>query len=208
MIITKFLHSCLLIENQGKTALIDPGNFTYEANALDLTTLPNLDYLLFTHEHPDHFYLPFVKEIVQKFPEAHIITNPSIVSILEKENIKATSEGNNDIKLDVVTHEKLWDKIPPPNAIFTIFNRLTHPGDAMSFTSSADILALPLQAPWGSTNQSVMKALAAQPKVIIPIHDWHWKDEFRTAMYDRLETFFNTQGISFKGLETGQTVTI
>ncbi len=206
MQISKHLHSCLLIEEQNTTILIDPGNYTYNAKALNLNQLTKLDFLLITHEHEDHFSLPFVKEILQKFPATTIITNPSIVAILKKENIQATNEAHAFIKIEVLTHEKIWDKEPLQNAVFTIFNRLTHPGDCMSFTTSAEILALPLQAPWGSTNQAVEKALQVKPKVIIPIHDWHWKDGVRVAMYQRLKEFFTPLGIDFKSMETGEVV--
>lgn len=208
MHITKYLHSCLLVEEQGKTMLIDPGNFTYNAHVFAVDKLEKLDYILITHEHEDHFYLPFVKEILQRFPDVTIITNPSIVAILEKEGITAASEENEDVKLDVIAHEKLWDKEPPQNAVFKIFGKLVHPGDSLHFTTTGDILALPLQAPWGSTTQAVEKALEMQPKVIIPIHDWHWKDEVREAMYDRLTGFFKEKEIEFKNVKTGETVEI
>jgi hypothetical protein len=208
MKISKYLHSCLLIEEQGTTILIDPGNYTVNEHALDLATVDKLDFLLLTHEHPDHFYLPFVKEIVSKFPKIQIITNPSIVTILQQEKIPATSTSNDIITVELTTHEKLWDKEPLPNAIFTVFNRLTHPGDAMSFGTSAQILALPLQAPWGSTNASVLKTLEVTPKVILPIHDWQWKDDFRKGMYQRLKEFFATKNIDFKAIETGEAVEV
>lgn len=206
MKITKYLHSCLLIEEQNKTILIDPGS--YSTPILDLATISNLDYLLFTHEHPDHFDIPFTKQLVEKFPDVKIVTNPSIVAILEKDRIQAASTGDNIVALEVLSHEKLWDKEPPQNAVFTIFGKLTHPGDCMQFTTTAEILALPLQAPWGSTNQAVIKALEVQPKVIIPIHDWHWKDEVRIQMYERLQGFFREKGIEFKVVKTGETIEI
>lgn len=206
MQISKHLHSCLLIEEQGKTILIDPGIFTYQEKALDITNLSKLDYLLFTHEHPDHMYIPFLKEIVEKFPDVKIITNHAIVRILEKENIKATHEGDAIVSLESVPHEKLWDTNPPENSLITVFNKLTTPGDSHHFETSADILALPIQAPWGATTDAVNLALKLKPKVIIPIHDWMWKDGFRQMMYQRLKEFFETKGIDFKALETNETI--
>lgn len=208
MKITKYLHSCLLVENEDKTILIDPGIFTAMAKALDVNSINRLDYLLFTHEHPDHMHLPLVHELVANFPDVKIITNPSIVEILKKENIKATAEGDETVQLDVVMHEQLWDKEPPQNAIYTVFGRLTHPGDAMSFTKSAEILALPVTAPWGSTSQAVNKALEVGPKTIIPIHDFMWKDDFRKNLYQRLHEFFKEKGIDFRSVETGEPIEV
>lgn len=208
MQISKHLHSCLLVKDQNQTILIDPGNFTYAAHALDLNNLNQLDYILITHEHADHFHLPLIKDLLHKFPNVKIISNPSVVTILQTENITASSEGNEVIEMETLTHEKLWDKEPPQNTIFKIFRKLTHPGDSLHFTTSSDILALPLTAPWGSTTEAVKKALEINPKVIIPIHDFMWKDEIRVAMYERLTDFFKTRGIEFKGLKTGETVEV
>jgi len=208
MKISKHLHSCLLIQEQDKTLLIDPGIFTFNEKALDLTSINKLDYLLFTHEHSDHLHLPFVKEILAKFPEVTIITNPAIVALLEKESIKASAVEDAVVKLENSPHEKLWDKIPPEHVVLHLFNTFTHPGDSLHFEQTGDILALPLTAPWGSTTEAVSKALSMKPKVIIPIHDWLWKDDVRRGMYERLTEFFKQHNIAFKGVETGEIIEV
>lgn len=204
MKISKHLHSCLLVEEQRKTILIDPGNFAYLGKALDIDKLQNLDYITITHEHADHFYLPFIKDLVAEFPEVKIITNPPIVALLKKENIKATDSGDAVIKLESVPHENLWDSKPPENVLVTVFGKLASPGDSHHFETTADVIALPITAPWGSTTDAVNLALKLKPKVIIPVHDWMWKDDFRKAMYQRLQEFFKTKGIDFKTPETGE----
>lgn len=207
MQISKLLHSCLLVEEQNTTFLFDPGIYTYEAKVLHLSSLVKLDYLLITHEHADHFHLPLVKEIAQKFPAVKIVTNQSVAGILAKENIHAAITDT-IITVEETPHEKLWDKQTPENIAITIFNKLTHPGDSLHFIKSADILALPIAAPWGSTTEAVNKALEIKPKAIIPIHDWMWKDEIRTGMYQRLKTFFAEKNIDFKTPETGKIIEV
>ena len=208
MKISKHLHSCFLIEEQGKTFLLDPGIFTYQEKALDIPNIEKLDYILITHEHPDHMYLPLIQELLNKFPYVKIITNPAIVEMLAKENINATYEEDPFVKVEKVPHEKLWDSEPPENVSLTIFGRLLSPGDSLHFTNSAEILALPLAAPWESVTDAVNTALKLMPKVIIPAHDWMWRDEFRKGMYVRLKEFFQTKGIDFKMMETGEQITI
>jgi L-ascorbate metabolism protein UlaG (beta-lactamase superfamily) len=208
MKLSKHLHACLLVEEQDKTFLIDPGVFTYQEKALDISQLETLDYILITHEHPDHMFLPFIKEIIAKFPEVKIITNESIVKILEKETIKATSIGDEIVTIQTEPHEKLWDSEPPENVLFTIFDKLASPGDSHHFETKAEILALPTIAPWGSTIDAVNLALKLKPKVIIPIHDWMYKDNVRQMMNQRLSEFFKTKGIDFKALETGEVVEV
>lgn len=66
MKISKHVHSCLLIEENNTTILIDPCNYTYEEKALDINSLGKLDYLLIAHEHQDHLHIPFIKEIMRR----------------------------------------------------------------------------------------------------------------------------------------------
>ncbi|HSA83698.1 MAG TPA: MBL fold metallo-hydrolase [Patescibacteria group bacterium] len=208
MKVTKYLHSCLLVEENNKTILIDPVNFTYEAKVLDIAKIEHLDYLLFTHEHPDHFYLPFVQEILEKFPTVEIFTNDALVTVLEKDGIKATTDGNEFIKLTPVHHERVFDREAPQNILFELFDRLADPGDSMSFTTDKDILALPLLGPSWMITQAVEKALEVKPKIVLPIHDWHWRDDMRKQFYQRLTDFFSKHAIDFKPLETGASVTL
>ena len=206
MKISKHLHSCLLVEEQDKTLLFDPGIFTYQEKALDVSQLTKLDYLLITHEHTDHLYLPFVQELLTKFPNVKIITNHAIVEQLAKQNISSTYEGDALISITKVPHENLWDSEPPENVMITVFGKLVNPGDSHHFETQAEVLVLPIQAPWGSTTEAVNLAVKLQPKIIIPVHDWMWKDDFRKMMYQRLKEFFQTKNIDFKTLETGEVV--
>lgn len=205
MKITKYVHSCLLVEEKGRAALIDPGNYTFQSKALDVRYIDRLDFVLITHEHQDHLDIPFLKTILAQFPNVEIITNPSVVLLLEQQGIKASARGNKDVSIVEANHEQLFFSSAPQNVLFHVFSRLTHPGDSFAFSETREVLALPVQAPWGSTTQAVEKALQLKPRIVIPIHDWHWNQEARKAMYERLAAYFKEQGIEFRGLETGVT---
>ena len=119
MKISKHLHSCLLVEEQGKTLLFDPGIFTYQEKALDLSKLEKLDYILITHDHPDHMHLPFLQELITKFPSAKIITNNAIVEPLAKQNIPATYEADAIISVTKVPHENFHREYNRPVVLYT-----------------------------------------------------------------------------------------
>lgn len=208
MKITKYLHSCVLLEESDKTYLFDPGNYTANANVLDLDTLEKLDYLLITHEHQDHMETPLIKKILDKFPYLTIIANSSIQAILEKEGVKVSTEESDLIKIELVPHERMFDSEPPQNTLFTIGGVFAHSGDSHHFTTQAKVLALPVQAPWGSLSDAVRLALEIKPEIIVPIHDFHWKDEVRQSIYKRLEGFFAKHDIKFIPLETAQPVEV
>lgn len=197
MKVTKFIHSCLLVEDSGVNFLFDPGNYTDQESALDLNSINKLDYILITHAHPDHMFPPLIKKIQEKFPKVSIITNSS-----EK------SEIPDFIQIQRIPHEKLFGATVPENLKFDINNSLTHPGDSFQFDQTSKILALPVQAPWGSLTAAVELAVRLKPEIILPIHDWHWREDARIMLYKRLEDYFKNIGLKFIPLEIGVPVTL
>src|SRR5581483_6975976 len=132
-----------------------------------------------------------------------------VVADLAKEGIKAQSKGDENIKIIPVKHEKMFgqDKMSE-NSQFDVFGRLTHPGDSLSSTSTKEILALPISAPWGSTTWAVEVALKLKPKIIIPIHDYLLKDQINQMFSERLAQYFKEKGIDFKLMQKGEKIEI
>ena len=207
MKITKFVHSCILVEHDDKVVLFDPGEFSTEAlNSHDIATL---DEIYITHEHGDHFVPENIAELIGKFPDVKVITTNSIASKLKEVGIEAAVEASTDSSFFHSPHEGHPPMFNPPEEVGVHYqSKFTHPGDSHSFTETMEILALPIAAPWGSTDRAVQLALELHPKFIVPIHDWHWKDEVREEMYERLEKLFANEGITFFKMKTGKPVTI
>ncbi|HUD44075.1 MAG TPA: MBL fold metallo-hydrolase [Patescibacteria group bacterium] len=205
MKVTKYLHSCLLVEDQNTTILLDPGNYTYQEKVFPYNQIAKIDYIAITHEHRDHMDIEFLKELLTHYPHAQIIGNESINTTLIKENMLVQTVGNNFINLIPLHHEKVLNFPLPINCGITLFNELLHPGDSLQFLRSPRVLALPIVAPWGSLVKAAEQALLVEPKVVIPIHDWHLKDEARHAFYQWLVTYFMQHNITFLQPETGQT---
>ncbi len=209
MQITKYVHSCLLVEHDGYAVLFDPGEYSYDSHLLDLSSLSKLDVVIITHEHQDHYHVPFLQDILRKFPQVQIVTNTELAQVLKQVSPNVNNAIPSWITSEEVVHERVFGVSEmPQNSLFTVFNTLTHPGDSFSFHTSSSVLALPLQAPWGDVTEAVELAEKLAPKIIIPIHDWHWKDEARKGVYARLEQYFLKQGIRFLNIESGQTVTL
>lgn len=209
MTITKYLHSCLYIEHEGRTVLIDPGQFTYEAGVLDLQAIKPPDYLVFTHEHSDHFYQPFLIKLIAAFPDVRILTTPFILDQIGQAHKHVDTKSNDVISVRMIEHEDILLLPRPENIAVTIQNSLTHPGDSYQLETTAEILAMPMTAPWGSIVQSMKKILELNPKVVIPIHDWHWKHEALEGFYPRVKTFLKEAAdIEFVIPETGKAISI
>lgn len=208
MKITKYVHSCLFIEEQGKHFLIDPGVYSVEEGAISINTIENLDYLIITHEHLDHMHVPLIKELIVKFPSVKVVSNSSVAEILGKEGISVETQGDQFVLLQEVPHEEIFMGKAPKNVMVTITGKLAHPGDSHHFETSVPILALPVQASWGSTIAAVRLAEKLKPHVVLPIHDWHWSDKGRQWFYEHLETHFQKIGIKFIALSKGETTIV
>lgn len=63
MKITKFAHSCLLIEVAGAKILTDLGSWNPE-----IPEVSGLNAILITHEHTDHFDIEKLKAVVSNNP--------------------------------------------------------------------------------------------------------------------------------------------
>jgi L-ascorbate metabolism protein UlaG (beta-lactamase superfamily) len=210
MKITKFVHSCLLVEMPppvNRTALFDPGSFS----TIDIDRLQYLDDIVITHAHGDHFDMDLIKKLVAKFPSVHITAPDEVVQQLNAESIPATSAASEGIALFDSPHEPIrpfFDSDPPQEIGVHYLGKLSHPGDSHSFKETMPVLALPVQAPWGSANRAVELGLELKPKYIIPIHDWHWSDAARESSYNNMEKVFAGAGITFIKAVSGEPFTL
>lgn len=207
MKVTKFVHSCLLVETPGRVALFDPGNLSRAA--LPLEKLSRLDDIFITHQHGDHCDPELIKKLVAKFPDVRITTTPEVVSQLAADSIEASDQPPAGVEFFEAPHESVEPLFPRPQEIgIHYLGVLSDPGDSHSFSETKEILALPITAPWGSTIKALNLALELKPKYVLPIHDWHWRDEAREQTYANFERILGQQGIQFIKLQTGQPVEI
>ncbi len=157
--------------------MTDPGSYTVDAH----TKLENIDYVLFTHEHQDHFHVESLKVILERNPGAKIYANSSVSELLKAEEIKHTKivHGESfelgEIKVVGIgeKHAQMHSSIPlSSNLGFLIDGRLWYPGDA--FTNPqvpVEILALPVSGPWMKISEAIDYALELKPKKAFPVHD-------------------------------------
>lgn len=205
MFVTKYTHSCLLVENENSNYLIDPGVYS-TTGGLNADELEKLDYLLITHEHEDHMDIGFVKEITKRFPDIIIKSNKSVVEILKSHSIDATFDSDERVTITEAPHEALFDKITPSNVAFKIENAFTHVGDSFGYSDKCEVVAFPIQAPWGSYADAIETIKALSPQKVIPIHDWHWRDEVRQYLQKRAQNYLKDYGIQLIPIEDRQRI--
>jgi len=206
MNITKFGHSCLLIEEQQARILIDPGVYSSLQN--DVT---NLDAILITHEHADHCDLASLKIILANNPQAHIFTNTGVGEKLKAEHIpfELLLGGQSQTIKGVLIegygewHATIYKAIPIiHNVGYRIAERFFYGGDALTPPNvPVEILAYPALAPWMKSAEGIEYALAAKPKVCFPVHDSFLK--FPGSFYALPEKMLAEQGITWQVIEPG-----
>ena len=210
MKITKFLHSCVLVETEKRTALFDPGSFSWQSGLVKVDGLPAIHDIVITHEHADHYDENFVTALIEKYPDSQWITNKSIaekLSGLGAKNITTSSTKRCEVRN--IPHADVAPFGVPVEHIAVDWNKcVTHPGDTLDFDTTQEILHLPITAPWGKTVDAINKFLELKPKYVLPIHDWMLRDEWLQVVYSRLESLCDQNEIVFLRPINGQAIEV
>lgn len=188
MKITKLGHCCLLLETKSKRILTDPGMFTAEAHG----KLEDIDYILITHEHEDHFHIESIKALLIKNPQAKIYSNNSVSALLAAEQIEHDQVNHKDsIMLGDISlvglgekHAQMHSSIPQSDNLgYFIGEKLWYPGDSYTdireylsagiagVPTKVDVLALPVSGPWMKIADAIDYALMLKPNFAFPVHD-------------------------------------
>jgi len=176
MKITKFGHCCLLIEERGLRILTDPGTYTKQQNHVT-----DIDVVLISHEHGDHFHVDSVKEIIKNNPNTKIITNSAVAKLLTAQGIESIVVGDGEVHQvgEVLfsghgtKHAIVYKEMGQvENTAYFIGPRLYYPGDAFYDPKKpVEILALPVAGPWVKISEAIDYALTIGPKIAFPVHD-------------------------------------
>ncbi|NEE03856.1 MBL fold metallo-hydrolase [Phytoactinopolyspora halotolerans] len=209
MKLTKYEHSCVLVEHGDARVLVDPGNFSH-----GFEELTGLTAVLVTHQHPDHLDVERLPQVLDRNPDAALYTDPGTAEVLAGMHIEATTVQAGDhldlgVGVDVhgEQHAVIHPEIPVvPNVGYLFDGRFFHPGD--SFTPppvDVEILGLPTAAPWQKLSEAIDFLRAVSPAVAIPIHQAILaKPELYYGHFQRL----GPERTELRLLETADTVTL
>jgi L-ascorbate metabolism protein UlaG (beta-lactamase superfamily) len=175
MKITKYGHSCLLVEEGADRILVDPGVFSP-----GWESLAGLTAVLVTHQHPDHVDPARLPGLLARNSGVQLFADPGSVGTLAGAGVTATPVEPGDT-LDVSTpvqvfgetHAVIHRDLPAiANRGYLIGGRLYLPGDSLQVPAAAvEILALPVAAPWMAVKEAVEFVRAVGPAIAIPIHE-------------------------------------
>lgn len=207
MKIKKLGHCCLVVEpKEGLRIMTDPGSYSTLQNEEK-----NIDVILYTHEHQDHFHLESLKNIIANNPDVKIITNASVGKLLDSENIEYIKVGDEEstefegilIEGFGKEHEEIYEIFGQvENTGYFIDNKLFYPGDSFyNPKKKVDILALPVAGPWMNLKRALKYAQELKPRVCFPVHDGMIEKGKPGPLYVLPPKILEPLGIEFKVLE-------
>lgn len=186
MKIIKHMQSCFLLETKGARILIDPGTYVFNEEGLKPSDFSNIDTLIFTHEHFDHFDLENVIKIVEQC-NPKIIATAAVIDIIKQShpnfNYAELKDGSierlNGISIEGFQsqHGPLPNGKTAPNVVGAVIDdgesRFYTPGDSLILNplARADIIAVPI---CGTVVMDIpiakQELLKVMPKLAIPDH--------------------------------------
>jgi L-ascorbate metabolism protein UlaG (beta-lactamase superfamily) len=180
MQITHLGHSCLLVEAGGQRILIDPGAFSS-----GIAEVTELAAILVTHQHPDHLDVQRLPALLESNPQARLYAEPQAAAVLQDAGIGAEHTVAEEpltfgpVQVTPVgeKHALINEALPRIGNLGVVLRAegapsLFHPGDAYDAEpGQIDILALPLNAPWAASRDTIAFAQRISPRYCIPIHD-------------------------------------
>ena len=208
MRITKFGHSCVRIEHDGHTLILDPGMYT------DPEAMDGADAVLITHQHYDHWDAELLRRT-----DASIHTIAAVQAQIQKEapdlaeRVSVVSPGDTfDAGLPVRVVGELHAVIHPEFPRFdnsgyvvtTGEQKIFHPGDALQLPDEdVDVLCAPASAPWLKASEAVDFVRAVKAPVNISIHDRIYTKDAHDILERHMNVFLEKTGQSWIRLDDG-----
>jgi L-ascorbate metabolism protein UlaG (beta-lactamase superfamily) len=175
MRLTKLGHSCVRLEKDGGTLVIDPGIWSGPDALADASAV------LVTHEHADHLDADALRAALTADPGLGLWTNHSVAvqfadygsQVHEVTHGDVITAAGFDVRVYGRDHALIFRGVPViANTGFAVDGTVFHPGD--SFTVPEDrvpTLLLPVSAPWLKFAEVTDYAREVAPQRGYAIHD-------------------------------------
>lgn len=173
MKLTKYQHACLVLQRDGQSLIIDPGNFT------DDFVLPsNVVAVVITHVHPDHCDADKLRQIVTANPDVMVfalaeVSDVAGVSITPVHPGDSVLAGVFSLEFTGGAHATIHENMAPVGNVGVLVNgTLYYPGDSfVQPPRPVRWLAAPISAPWLKVSESIDFINEVNPEHVLPTHD-------------------------------------
>lgn len=209
MKLTKYNHACVVIEDEGKKVVIDPGAF--------VQTMPDVSEavaLIITHEHPDHFDAEHIKQIVAANPDVEIFAARGIAEQLPDLDI-ATAIPGEEMTAGAFTfkffggqHALVHKTMPRPSNVGVLINKsIYYPGDSFDLPDEQPrVLLVPTSGPWLKIGEVIDFIDAVKPQLCIPTHNALQSELGDSLTEDWLRGVCDKHNITFRHLPPSESI--
>lgn len=216
MLLTKFTHSCVRLEQDGVVLVIDPGTFSELDEALDGAAA-----ILVTHEHADHLDQDRVVAFLTANPEVELWAPQGAIDALGSavgdagDRIHAVGGGEefSAAGLAVRTfgdqHALIHPLIPVTgNVGYLVGDSLYHPGDSFTVPDGVQVEALliPVHAPWSKLEEVLDFMISVRAPRAFQLHEALLSDAGLGLVEGHLTRLGARYGTTFEHLSAGESV--
>ncbi len=182
MRISKYIHSCLLVEKETDKILFDPGKYSFVEGLVKPEQFENLSAIVLTHYHPDHLDEETLGKILANNSSARLLGNKETKNKLAEKGVTCEefetgtrTIGSFSVEALDAPHAAVLNSDAPQNTAYLIDEILLNPGDSFAASlfakKNTPLLALPITAPWTTDPETAAFAREMSPQQIIPLHD-------------------------------------
>jgi L-ascorbate metabolism protein UlaG (beta-lactamase superfamily) len=216
MLLTKFAHACVRIEQDGRVLVLDPGIFSDSEAAL-----AGADVVLITHEHGDHYDAEALTKALDSSPELTVHAPAGVASELRERapghaaNIFDAAAGEHFTAAGFAVqcfggqHALIHPSIPVvANLGYLIDDDLYHPGDSLIVPDGVSVgtLLVPVHAPWSKISEVVDFVVSVRAPHAYQIHEALLNENGLAFTESHIARIGALHGVKFQHLNTGQSV--
>ncbi|MGN5731873.1 MBL fold metallo-hydrolase [Arthrobacter psychrochitiniphilus] len=218
MLLTKYTHSCIRLEQDGRVLVLDPGIFSESA-----TALAGADTVLITHEHPDHYDGDALAHALSTLPDLSVHAPAGVARDLRVRAPEAQGQIMDAAPGERFTaagfavecfggqHALIHPSIPVvANVGYLIDDDLYHPGDALIVPDGVSVgtLLVPVHAPWSKVSEVVDFVVSVRAPHAFQIHDGLLNEQGLAFTESHIARIGGLHGVKFRHLHAGQSVEI
>ncbi|MBG6223649.1 L-ascorbate metabolism protein UlaG (beta-lactamase superfamily) [Arthrobacter sp. CAN_A2] len=219
MLLTKYSHSCVRLEQDGSVLVVDPGTFSEVEEALE-----GASAVLITHEHPDHIAVDRVVAVLTADPALGLWAPRGVADAVIRglghaagDRVHPVAGGEQFVAAGFRVrtfggqHALIHPLIPVvANVGFLVEGSVYHPGDSLIVPDGIGVetLLVPVHAPWSKLAEVVDFVMAVRAPRAFQIHDALLNETGLGLVEGHLTRLGAPYGTSFRHLALRESVDV